>query len=78
MPEFPDIEVYLEALRARIGGQPLEEARLSSPFLLRTVEPTLESFFGILAGKTKKVVTIDEMNEAAAAGWVGAKNEADR
>jgi formamidopyrimidine-DNA glycosylase len=46
MPELPDIEVYLEALRPRIGGQPLEAARVSSPFLLRTVEPTLESFLG--------------------------------
>ena len=46
MPELPDIEVYLEALRPRIGGQPLEGARVSSPFLLRTVEPTLESFLG--------------------------------
>jgi hypothetical protein len=25
MPKFPDIEVYPEALRTRIGGQPLEE-----------------------------------------------------
>ena len=44
MPELPDIEVYLEALRPRIVGQPLEAARLGSPFLLRTVEPPLESF----------------------------------
>jgi formamidopyrimidine-DNA glycosylase len=44
MPELPDIEVYLEALRPRIVGQPLEAVRLGSPFLLRTVEPPLESF----------------------------------
>ncbi len=31
----------------------------------------IEDFFGILAGKTKKVATIEEMNEAAAAGWAG-------
>jgi formamidopyrimidine-DNA glycosylase len=46
MPELPDIEVYLEALRPRIVGQPLEAVRLGSPFLLRTVEPPLESFLG--------------------------------
>lgn len=46
MPELPDVEVYLEALRPRIAGQPLEQVRLSSPFLLRTVEPPLESFLG--------------------------------
>ncbi|HEY0514572.1 MAG TPA: DNA-formamidopyrimidine glycosylase family protein, partial [Thermoanaerobaculia bacterium] len=46
MPELPDVEVYLEALRPRIVGQPLEGARISSPFLLRTVEPALASFLG--------------------------------
>ncbi len=46
MPELPDIEVYLEALRTRIQGQPLEAVRLGSPFLLRTVEPPLASLPG--------------------------------
>jgi formamidopyrimidine-DNA glycosylase len=46
MPELPDVEVYLDALRSRIQGQPLAGARLGSPFLLRTVEPPLTSFVG--------------------------------
>ncbi|HEX9967286.1 MAG TPA: DNA-formamidopyrimidine glycosylase family protein [Solirubrobacterales bacterium] len=46
MPELPDIEVYLEALRPRIQGQPLEAVRLGSPFLLRTVEPSPASYVG--------------------------------
>jgi len=46
VPELPDIEVYLSALRQRIVDQPLEQARLGSPFLLRTVEPPLASFTG--------------------------------
>jgi len=46
VPELPDIEVYLSALRPRILGQPLEQVRLGSPFLLRTVEPPLASFTG--------------------------------
>jgi bifunctional DNA-binding transcriptional regulator/antitoxin component of YhaV-PrlF toxin-antitoxin module len=52
----------------------------SGEIRMRAAKPTgtLESFFGILVGKTKKVVTINEMNEAAAAGWTGAKSEADR
>ena len=33
MPELPEVEVYLDALRSRILGQPLEGARLGSPFL---------------------------------------------
>lgn len=39
MPELPDIQVYIEALRARIGGARIESVDLKSPFLLRTVEP---------------------------------------
>jgi formamidopyrimidine-DNA glycosylase len=39
MPELPDITVYLEALSARVMGEPLAGIRLKSPFLLRTFEP---------------------------------------
>ena len=39
MPELPDLEAYLAALRARIGGQTLEGFRSSSPFLVRSVAP---------------------------------------
>ena len=42
MPELPDITVYLEALEPRIMGRKLLESRLYNPFLLRTVEPSLE------------------------------------
>jgi formamidopyrimidine-DNA glycosylase len=47
MPELPDVEVYLAALRSRVLGQPLVGARIASPFLLRTVEPPLTAFFGL-------------------------------
>lgn len=46
MPELPDITVYVEALQRRIVGQPLEEVRLKTPFLLRTVEPPLSELIG--------------------------------
>jgi formamidopyrimidine-DNA glycosylase len=46
VPELPDVEVYVEALRARVVGQPLERVRLGNPFLLRTVEPPLTAFAG--------------------------------
>jgi formamidopyrimidine-DNA glycosylase len=39
MPELPDIVVYLEALRPRVLGRPLQQVRLRSPFLLRSVSP---------------------------------------
>jgi len=41
MPELPDISAYLNALRERIVGQPLERVRLGSPFLLRTAVPPI-------------------------------------
>ena len=46
MPELPDVTVYVEALRDRLAGQPLERVRLGGPFLLRTVEPPLSAFAG--------------------------------
>lgn len=46
MPELPDISAYITALEARILGQTLERVRLGSAFLLRTVDPPLESVQG--------------------------------
>lgn len=43
MPELPDIEAYLYALRTRIELRPLLRVRLASPFLLRSVDPPLRS-----------------------------------
>jgi formamidopyrimidine-DNA glycosylase len=40
MPELPDITAYLEALKPRILGQPLQRIRLANPFLLRTIQPS--------------------------------------
>ena len=41
MPELPDIENYVSALRARIVGRTLQRVELKNPFLLRTAEPAL-------------------------------------
>ena len=46
MPELPDITIYIEALEKRIGGQRLEGARVSSPFVLRTFEPAIREIEG--------------------------------
>jgi formamidopyrimidine-DNA glycosylase len=46
MPELPDITIYLEALGSRVVGRELERVRLSSPWLLRTVEPPLAALHG--------------------------------
>jgi len=41
--------------------------------LIRAARPggTIDDFIGCLAGKTKKVATIEEMKQAAADGWAG-------
>jgi formamidopyrimidine-DNA glycosylase len=41
MPELPDVVLYLECLHRRVVGHTLDKVRLSSPFLLRSVEPPL-------------------------------------
>ena len=46
MPELPDVEVYREALAARLVGATLRGVELRNPFLLRTVLPSLESLTG--------------------------------
>lgn len=42
---------------------------------VRAARPSgkIDSFLGLLAGKTNKVATIEEINEAAARGWAGEK-----
>ena len=46
MPELPDIELYLHALRPRVVGEVLDGVRLASPFLLRSVDPPVEEIAG--------------------------------
>src|SRR6185437_1930939 len=46
MPELPDIEAYLGALRTRVVGERLTKIRIASPFLLRTADPPLSSIEG--------------------------------
>lgn len=46
MPELPDIVAYIEALEPRILNQPIHDIRISSPFLLRSVDPPLSEASG--------------------------------
>ncbi len=57
MPELPDVTVYVEALRDRVLGRPLERVRLGNPFLLRTVEPPLSAFAG------RRVASVSRMGK---------------
>ncbi len=42
---------------------------------LRAARPngSIGDFIGLLAGKTKKVATLEELDEAGASGWIGKK-----
>jgi len=55
MPELPDIAAYITALEARIVGQPLEQIRLTSPFLLRTAKPPLASAEGATVAELRRI-----------------------
>ncbi|MGA2355010.1 MAG: DNA-formamidopyrimidine glycosylase family protein [Terriglobales bacterium] len=55
MPELPDIAAYISALEPRIIGQPIEHVRLSSPFLLRTVQPPLTEVEGRIVRKFRRI-----------------------
>jgi formamidopyrimidine-DNA glycosylase len=55
MPELPDITVYLEALEHRILGHKLTQAQIASPFLLRTIEPSVEACMGHSVSSLQRV-----------------------
>ncbi len=46
MPELPDIEAYLHALRQRLDGEVVRNLRIASPSVLRTHDPSYETVRG--------------------------------
>ena len=46
MPELPEIELYLHALRPRIQGEVLQSIRIRSPSLLRSYDPPVSALEG--------------------------------
>jgi len=65
MPELPDIAAYITALEPRLLGQPLLQSRITSPFLLRTVDPPISSF------DNRKVQAIRRIGKRIAIGVEG-------
>jgi bifunctional DNA-binding transcriptional regulator/antitoxin component of YhaV-PrlF toxin-antitoxin module len=61
-----------------LGVRPGEKIELDKlpdgRIALRAARPsgTIDGFLGLLAGKTQKIATLEEINEAASAGWAGA------
>ncbi len=70
MPELPDISAYLTALESRVVGQPLQRIRLASPFLLRTVQPPLESAEGCtVVEELRRIGKRIAFGSRAISGW---------
>jgi formamidopyrimidine-DNA glycosylase len=46
VPELPDVELYLHALRPRIVGQTIERVRIAGPSLVRTFDPPVREIHG--------------------------------
>jgi formamidopyrimidine-DNA glycosylase len=63
MPELPDVTVYVEALRQRVQGHQLKQARIRGPFLLRTTSPSIESALG------KTVTDVRRLGKRIALGF---------
>ncbi len=61
----------LQHLGIRPGEKIEWEKQPDGTIILRAARPLgkIDSFVGLLAGKTRKIATLDEMNEAAASGW---------
>lgn len=55
MPELPDISAYITALEPRIVGQPLQQLRIATPFLLRTVQPPVADAEGRVVREIRRV-----------------------
>jgi formamidopyrimidine-DNA glycosylase len=55
MPELPDISAYIAALDARIVGQPLQQVRLGSVFLLRSVDPPITAVEGKTVRELRRI-----------------------
>ena len=55
MPELPDVVIYLEALTRHVVGQRLERVHLLSPFVLRSVDPPIDSLHSQIVGGVRRV-----------------------
>src|SRR5262245_50776629 len=65
MPELPDVTLYVEHLERRIRGATLGRVEISSPNLLRTVDPEVAEALG------RKVVSVRRIGKRIAIGLEG-------
>jgi formamidopyrimidine-DNA glycosylase len=46
VPELPDVELYLSALRPRVLGRTVRRVRVASPFFVRSYDPPIDAIAG--------------------------------
>ena len=63
MPELPDVEAYLQALRPRVIGHKLLQVSRASPFILRTALPPISTAEG------REVVELRRLGKRIAIGF---------
>jgi formamidopyrimidine-DNA glycosylase len=47
MPELPDVELYLHALRPRVIGRRIDRVRIGNPFIVRSYDPPVSAIEGV-------------------------------
>jgi len=55
LPELPDVVIYIEALTRHIVGRRLERIHLLSPFVLRSVDPRIDTLHGQTARDVRRI-----------------------
>ena len=65
MPELPDVTLYVESLSARLLGEPLTAYAIKSPFVLRTVDPSLDAVVG------SPVTSVERLGKRIVLGFGG-------
>lgn len=55
MPELPDVELYIHALKTRIVGRTIERVRVSSPFVVRTAQPPVSALEGKAVREVRRI-----------------------
>ena len=55
MPELPDVELYLHALRPRVVDHRIDRVRIGNPFIVRTFEPPIETVAGTVVLELRRL-----------------------
>lgn len=55
MPELPDVTVYVECITAKTFGRKIEKVRVTSPFVVRSVDPPIREAEGKTVREVRRI-----------------------